>query len=340
MRKNEGGEMMYSTCCKDEVVIKLVGKLSLEFPTINQLTVRGLVEEVLYKYDVSTTETALVTSDIEEKLQIYLAVKKLDGLSPKTLYSYQLNLLIFASYLRKSLGAITAMDLRMFLAQRCKNLKASSLNTQISILKSFFGWLANEDYIPKNPTIKLKQTKQPKRLRHAMTEEEIEILRQVCKTDRENALVEFLISTGCRLSEVVNVDKANINWYEMSLNVIGKGDKERKVYFSIKAKILLKKYIDSRKDNGPALFAGCRAPYNRLGGRSVEREIKKIAERAGFEKSIYPHLFRHSFATHKLNSGMSLPVLQHLMGHEDPGTTQIYAELSEENIMHEYKKIS
>lgn len=331
---------MYSTSSKDEAVIKIVGRLSLEFPEIDQLKVRNAVEEVLYKYNITPTETALVASDVEEKMQIYLASKKLDGLSPKTLKNYQYNLLIFSDYLRKPLSTVTAMDLRMYLAQRCKNMKPSSVNAQISILKSFFGWLYIEEYIPKNPTLKLKQTKEPKRVRHALSEEEIELLRQACKSDREKALVEFLISTGCRLSEVVGIDKEDISWHEMSLFVIGKGDKERKVYFSIKAKILLKKYLLSRKDNNPALFVTTRAPHNRLGGRSIEREIAKISKRAGFEKSVFPHLFRHSFATQKINSGMPLPVLQHIMGHESPATTQIYAELSDENIMHEYKKIS
>ncbi|KIN79771.1 tyrosine-type recombinase/integrase, partial [Clostridium botulinum] len=210
---------MYSSSAKDEVVIKLVGKLSLEFPEIDQLKVRTIAEEVLYKYRVLSEETALVSSDIEEKLQIYLASKKLDGLSKKTLKNYEYNLLIFASHLRKPIVAINTMDLRMFLAVRCKNMKATSVNGQISILKSFFGWLHEEEYIPKNPAKKLKQTKEPKRLRHAMTEEEVELLRQASKTDREKALVEFLISTGCRLSEVVEVNKNDINWHEMSLNV-------------------------------------------------------------------------------------------------------------------------
>ncbi|EPY2286116.1 site-specific tyrosine recombinase/integron integrase [Clostridium sporogenes] len=330
---------MHSTS-KEEVVIKLVGKLSLEFPEIDQLKVRTIIEEVLYKYRVLPEETGLVTSDIEEKLQIYLASKKLDGLSKKTLKNYEYNLLIFASHLRKPLAAINTMDLRMFLAVRCKNMKATSVNGQISILKSFFGWLADEEYIPKNPAKKLKQTKEPKRLRHAMTEEEIENLRQACKTEREKALVEFLISTGCRLSEIVGVDKLDIDWHEMSLTVVGKGNKERKVYFNTKAKILLKKYLLTRKDNNEALFVTSKRPHTRLGGRSIQREIKKIAKRAGINKSIYPHLFRHSFATGKINSGMPLPVLQHIMGHENPSTTQIYAELSEENIRHEYKKIS
>lgn len=331
---------MYSASSKDEVVIKMVGKLSLEFPEINQLKVRELLEEVLYKYDVKPTETALVASDIEDKIGIYLASKKLDGLSPKTLKNYQYNLIIFANYLRKPLATINAMDLRMYLAARCKNMKPSSINGQISILKSFFSWLHNEEYIPKNPTLKLKQTKEPKRLRHPLSDEEIELLRQACVTDREKALVEFIYSTGCRLSEIVNVNKDDINWHEMTLCVIGKGNKEREVCFSTKAKILLKKYLGTRTDNNAALFVTSKRPCNRLGSRSVQREIKKISLRAGFEKSVFPHLFRHSFATHKLNSGMPLHIVQHLMGHETPATTQIYAQVSKENVLHEYKKIS
>lgn len=330
---------MYSANVKDELVIRMVGKMTLEFPDIDQLKVRAIIDEVLYKYDVTPTETALVASDIEDKLKIYLATKKLDGLSEKTLKNYEYNLLIFASYLRKPLSTITAMDLRMYLAHRCKDMKPSSMNGQISILKTFFGWLANEEYIPKDPSRKLKPTKEPKRLRHAMSEEEVEIMRQACETDREKALVEFLLSSGCRLSEIVGINKEDINWYEMSLFVIGKGNKERKVYFNTKAKLLLKNYLETRQDDNPALFVSGRAPHNRLGGRSIEREIEKIAKRAGFEKSIFPHLFRHTMATHSLNKGMSLPTVQHLLGHENPSTTQIYAELNEETIHHEYKKV-
>jgi len=331
---------MYSATSKDEVIIKLVGKLSLEFPELDQLKVREIAEETLYKYDVLPQETALVSSDIEEKLQIYLAVKKLDGLSEKTLKNYEYQLLIFASHLVKPIATVNTMDIRMYLANRCKNLKPGSVNGQISILKTFFAWLLNEEYIPKNPMLKIKNTKEPKRLRHALSDEEVELLRQACKIDREKALIEFLVSTGCRLSEVVSVNKSDINWYEMSLFVIGKGSKERKVYFSTRAKILLQKYLESRRDDDPALFVAKKFPYERIGGRCIEREISKIAKRAGFDKSIFPHLFRHSMATHSLNAGMPLPVLQHILGHEDPSTTQIYAELSEENIKHEYKRIS
>lgn len=331
---------MYSASIKDEVVIKLVGKLTLEFPEIDQLKVRAITEEVLYKYDVTPQETGLVASDIEEKIQIYLATKKLDGLSIKTLKNYQYSLAIFAGHLIKPLAAINTMDLRMYLAARCKEMKPSSVNGQITILKSFFGWLANEGYIPKNPTLQLKQTKEPKRLRHPLTEEQIELIRQSCITNREKALIEFIYSTGCRLSEIVSINKQDINWHEMTLCVIGKGNKEREVCFSTKAKILLKKYLESRLDDNPALFVTSKQPHSRLGGRSIEREVKKIATRVGIDRPVFPHLFRHSFATHRLNAGMPLHIVQHLLGHEDPSTTQIYAETSKENIRFEYKKVS
>ena len=199
----------------DEIIIRLVGKLTLEFPTIDQLKVRRIAEEVLYKYDVVPQETGLTTSgETEDKLQLYLVVKKLDGLSIITLKSYNREILKFARYLRKPLATVTTMDLRMYLAQRCKNLKPGTTNTQSYILKSFFSWLAEEEYIPKNPMLKIKATKEPDRLRHALTVDEVEALRQKCENLREKTLLEFTYSTGCRLSEIEAVNKEDLNFQD------------------------------------------------------------------------------------------------------------------------------
>jgi integrase/recombinase XerD len=333
---------MYTTTCNEEAVIKIIGKVTQEFEEFEdlqkQIKLRKLLDEALYSYDVITKETSLVASDIEDKMRIFFASKKLEGMSNKTLKNYNYILTKFAGFMRKPLSSITAMDMRMYLTYISKDLKPGSVNAILFCFKSFFSWLINEEYIYKNPMAKLKATKIPKRLRHALTEEELELLRQACKADREKALIEFLISTGCRLSEVTGVNIEDINWYEMSLNVIGKGNKERKVYFSTKAKILIKKYLENRKGKSPALFTSERRPYGRIGGRAVEDMIKKIADRAGFDKSIYPHLMRHSFATNNLNKGMNITTIQQLMGHESSSTTMIYAELSQENIKHEYRK--
>ena len=324
----------------DTVIIKMVGKLTQEFPEIDQLKVRGIVEGCLYKYDVVPVETGLVISDVEDRLMIYLAVKKLDGLAATTLKNYKDNILKFSSMLIKPIATVTTMGLRMYLAQRCKNMKPSSTNEQIFILKSFFGWLFLEEYIPKNPTVKLKQTKVPSRLREALSVEEVEILRQKCSSLREKALFEFTYSTGARLAEIVNVDKEDIDWNNKTLKVIGKGNKERIVCFNTKAKYLLKEYILSRNDDNCALFITSKGPKTRLGKRSIQREINIIAGRANLGKAIYPHLLRHSIATHLLAAGMALHNVQALLGHSDPKTTQIYAETSVENVVYEYKRIS
>lgn len=333
---------MYKTNCNEEAIIKTIGKLSLEIPGLDdlqmQLKIKKVLEEVFYNYEVTTKETGLIVGDIDEKARIYLACKKLEGLSEKTLYNYELILGKLISFLRKPISTVTTMDLRMYLSLYGEGKRDTTVNAQISALKSFFSWLQDEEYIVKNPMKKIPLVKVPKRLRKALTDEEVELLRQACETPREFALIEFMVSSGTRLSEIVGVDIKDLNFSELSLNVIGKGDKERKVYFSTKAKILIKKYLESRTDTNPALFVTSKRPYGRLGGRSIERAIDKIALRAGLDISVFPHKFRHAFACHNLNSGMSLTALQELMGHEEPSTTQRYAVLSQEIIKHEYKR--
>lgn len=333
-----GGVVMFT----EEAIIKILGKVTLAVPEINQNKLREILEEVLYDYEIQEKSKALVVqNDFEDKIMIYLASKRLDGLSAKTLSSYQLHLIRFAYFIRKNVADITTMDLRVFLAYLAKNnnLKATSLETEKSILKSFFNWLEGEDYILKSPARKLKPTKIEKRLRKSLTSEELEMLRDSCKTPRQRALLEFIFSTGCRLSEVVGVNINDINWNDCSLKVIGKGNKERMVFFSQKAKLYLKKYIQSRDINiSQALFIASRKPFKRIGNRAVQREIHKIAEQAGFEKPVFPHLLRHTMATLALQSGASLTTVQTLLGHEDPATTEIYAEISNDVVREEYRK--
>ena len=324
----------------NEVIIRLVGKLTLEFPDIDQLKVRMIAEEVLYHYDIVPQENALVASDIEDRLIIYLACKKLDGLSIRTLTNYNYEILRFSSHLIKPIAAITTMDLRMYLAQRCKKLRPSSTNTIMYTLRSFFGWLNDERYIPENPAKRLKPTKEPIRIRQPLKEEQMEIFRESCITDREKALTEFIYSSACRLNDVHILNISTIDWHECTAMVIGKGNKERMIYFSIKAKVLLQKYFKTRGFESDALFIGSKAPHNRLGKRSIEREIENIKIRSGLTVDIFPHILRHTYATHAINAGMPIHILQELMGHSTIATTQVYAKVSKENIKHEFRKIS
>lgn len=326
---------------KNEVVIKVLGKASLAMPEINQLQLRDILEEVLYTYEVtSKTKELAVINDIQDKIILFLASKKIDGLSDKSLYNYKLQLARFSSYMQKDIDKIETMDIRMFLGYLSKqnNLKQTSLSTTISILKSFFNWLEQEEYILKSPMRKIKQPKKQKNLRKALTIEELEVLRNACKTLRERALLEFIFSTGCRLSEISNIKIKDINWSNYSLKVIGKGSKEREVFFSAKAKIHLDSYLQSRKDKSEWLFVSNKGEHTRLGNRSIQREVKNIAKRAKFSKSIYPHLLRHTMATLALSSGASLTSIQMLLGHEDLATTQVYAKLDKSSVREEYRK--
>ncbi|WP_065422719.1 site-specific tyrosine recombinase/integron integrase [Clostridium sporogenes] len=325
--------------CNEEVTIKLIGKLSLEHPELEQLKIRNIIDEVLINYTVSPIEKSLVVSDIEDKIRYFLASKEIDGLSKKTLYNYNLHLNKFAGFIHKPINSITIVDLRLYFAMLSKNVKNSTLGNEISIMKSFFSFLENEDFIIKNPMKKIKNIKKEKRLRKSLTQEELELLRYSCKTIRQRALLEFLFSTGCRVSEIYNANITDIKWEKEELKVIGKGNKERIVYINAKAKLYLKKYLKEReKINNPSLFVASKKPYGRLGTRSLQREINKIGIQAGFDKSIFPHLIRHTTATLALKSGMSLTSIQQILGHEDPSTTQIYAETNNESVKEEYKK--
>lgn len=326
---------------KSEVITKILGKTYLSMPELDQLKLRDILEEVLYLYQVTSKSTDIArVNDIQDKIILFLASKKIDSLSYKSLYNYKLQLARFAFYMQKDIDKIETMDIRMYLGQlsKEKSLKQTSMSTLISILKSFFGWLEQEEYILKSPMRKIKQPKKSRNLRKALTLEELELLRGGCKTLRERALLEFIFSTGCRLSEVMNVDIVDIDWTNYSLKVIGKGSKEREVYFSAKAKIHLEKYLESRTDNSGALFVASKKPHIRLGSRSIQREIKNIAERANFNKSIYPHLLRHTMATLALSSGASLSSIQNLLGHDDLATTQIYAKLDKSSVREDYRR--
>ena len=320
----------------EEVTTLLANQINVIYPETDLIKLRDVICKVLYDYEVTKAEKGLVVSDLEEKIFIYLQNLKIEGKSYETMKNYYYTLKAFSKIIIKPVNAIDLQDLRMYVAQFSNNHSKSTVNTLTSNLKSFFKWLAAEEYIAKNPAVRLKQIKLPKRLRKSLTADELERLRDVCKTTRERALLEFIFSTGCRVGEVNKVNISDIDISNNSLRIIGKGDKERFVYFSPKARLYLQKYLLERKGENESLFVTTRYPHARLGRRSIEKEISNIAKRAGFDKSVFPHLLRHTMATLGMKSGASIITIQHLLGHTVPATTQIYAELSTESIKHEY----
>lgn len=321
----------------NEMLISEIVSFISELVPIHVDDVKSKLSHIMAKYHVKFVERDETHPDLHEKIELYLSAKKLEGASENTLYNYGLQLRIFADKVKKKAENITPADIRVFLAS-FENNKQSTIGTKLTVLKSFFSWLHGEEIIQRDPTIKLKSPKEEKRLPNALTVEELEMLREGCKTPRQRALVEVMYVTGCRLSEVHQMNISDINTQTMSAVVFGKGSKEREVYFSFKAMYHLNKYLESRTDECKALFITERKPYHRLSRRGIQREIKKIAANVGLENKVSPHTLRRTFATLTLNNGAELAAVQELLGHSSPETTLRYARITEERKREQHKK--
>ncbi|MDO6449213.1 tyrosine-type recombinase/integrase [Oceanobacillus profundus] len=263
-----------------------------------------------------------------EATKSYEADKRIEGFSPQTLNAYRLQAKLLVNFLGNTkMNDITTQHLKQYLAESSNELKPSSLSHRIRFIRSLFRWSHEEGIIDSNPASKIKEPKIGKRIPKFLTEREIEHLRDACFTPMEKALFEFMFSTGCRIGEIVTLDRNSINWGSQSAIVRGKGDKEREVYFNIRFDIWLNKYLNSRNDNDSAIFVTERSPH-RMSIAQMRYIIKRISNRAGINKTIHPHQLRHSYATHLLNNGAPLEVIQSLLGHEKSETTRIYAQLS------------
>ncbi|ETT83959.1 tyrosine-type recombinase/integrase [Viridibacillus sp. FSL R5-0477] len=254
--------------------------------------------------------------------------KRIEGFSPQTLKAYRLQASLLIKYFKDiEITNIETNLLKEYLSVSGKHLKPSSLSHRIRFMKSLFRWSHEEGYLQMNPASKIKEPKVGKRIPKYLSEKEIELLREACHTEMEKAMFEFMFSTGCRIGEIVSLEKNDINWSNRSAIVRGKGDKEREVYFNIRSEIWLKRYIDTRNDTDPAIFVTERHPH-RMSVAQMRYIIKRISNRARINKEIHPHQLRHSYATHLLNNGAPIEVIQSLMGHEKSETTRIYAQLS------------
>lgn len=323
------------------IINQILGQAIQEMPDIDQLKLRNILLTTLHPYYIELAETALaLQDDMPYHINIYIASKKLEGLSLGTLYNYQLILTDFADVVRKNAKEITTMDIRAYLAlaMRERGISAATADSYSSMIKSFFAWLVDEELIDKDPAHKIKSAKLPKRERIALTDTELEILKDACKTLRERALVEIAFSTGCRVAELSGMDIGKINWGDQSIQVIGKGNKQRTVYFSGRAGVHLKKYLADRIFTGGPVWIASKIPHNRLSTRSLEREIEAIKKRVDIDKPIHPHILRHSFATQAVRAGMPLQSIQGLMGHTSVATTQIYAKIDKETLKNDHRK--
>ena len=325
----------------DQLVNSIIGKITLEFDIFKnpkkQLQLREILEVEAYN---CTKETTLTVTNTENKIPLFLAVKKLDGMSDRTLNNYNCELQLFAKFMPKPVEDITHNDVRMYLITMCKDVKETTKATKIYILKAFFQWLYEEEYVDKNIMNKIKTPKIPKRLREGLNQEQIELLREGCITPRQRAIFELFISSGIRVSELSSLNISDLDLNNLSATVIGKGNKERKFLFTPKAKLLIENYLKTRTDDNKALFVSKKYPHNRFGTRGIQMEINAICKNSKLDINVFPHKLRHSFCEIKANSGMNMTILQKLMGHGTLATTERYYSINDDVVKSEYKKLS
>lgn len=319
---------------REQIFIRVLDRASSFMQHEDIVTLRAILDEELYPYTITPACTDLVpTNTMLSQIKIYLAVKKLDGCAQKSIENYGRTLLKFAVAFQRDTSEITDMDVRMYLAvQKNRGISNNTLNSIIAPIRGFFKWLEDEELIKKSPARKIKHIKVNKKVRKALNRKEFEMLRDSCKTIRDTAMVEFFYCTGCRLDEIQQLNISKIDWSKRSVVVIGKGNKERIVYLSEKAQFHLEKYIQSRNDNNDAIFVTERNPHGRLGRRMIQSIFSDMGKRACIQKPVFPHLMRHTTATNMLRGGTPMAYVQNYLGHTNPATTQIYADVAQDAI--------
>lgn len=294
---------------------------------------KNVLEGAMLKSSANSEETDSVLVDN------FIAAKKLEGCSERTLAFYKNTIDKMLKAIAKNIKAITTEDLRKYLSEYQNNNSVSkvTIDNIRRNLSSFFSWLEDENYILKSPVRRIHRVKAITSVKETYSDEDLERLRDGCTEKRDLALIDILASTGMRVGELVRLNRFDINFNERECVVFGKGDKERIVYFDARTKIHLQNYLDERKDDNPALFVGLKAPYDRLTIGGVETRIKKLGERLEIEK-VHPHKFRRTMATTAIDKGMPIEQVQKLLGHEKIDTTLHYAMVKQSNVKNAHRK--
>ena len=269
----------------------------------------------------------------EKMLEMFLAAKKIEGCSKKSLDYYQSTITNMLIKVGKNFKHISTNDLRDYLSnyQNKSNVSKVTLDNLRRILSSFFSWLEEENFILKSPVRRIKKIKTAQTIKETYTDEVLETLRDYCHNDRDLAIIDLLASTGMRVGELVRLNREDIDFENRECVVFGKGEKERKVYFDARAKIHIIRYLESRTDDNNALFVSLLKPYKRLKISGVEIRLRELGRKLKLPR-VHPHKFRRTLATKAIDKGMPIEQVQHLLGHTKIDTTLQYAIVNQNNV--------
>lgn len=275
----------------------------------------------------------------ESLLASFIAAKRIEGCSEKSLRYYESTIRNMLLAINKCEQSITTADLRSYLDtyQQRGNISKVTLDNVRRILSSFFSWLEDEDYIVKSPVRRIHKVKTGRTVKETYTDESLEMMRDYCIEPRDLAMIDLLAATGIRVGELVRLNKEDVDLENRECIVLGKGNKQRKVYFDARTKIHLQKYLETRLDKEDALFVSLLRPYKRLQISGVEIRLRKIGKELNINK-VHPHKFRRTLATVAIDKGMPIEQVQKLLGHQSIDTTLQYAMVNQANVKNSCKK--
>ena len=275
----------------------------------------------------------------ERLLSLFLDAKRVEGCSDKTVHYYETTLRKMIITLHMEVTEVRTEDLRTYLAEYRQRTDCSKANIDNlrRIFSSFFSWLEDEDYILKSPVRRIHKIKSEKQVKETYSDETLEALRDGCTCLRDLAMIDLLASTGVRVSELVRLNRADIDFEGRECVVFGKGSKERPVYFDARTKVHLKNYLASRTDDNPALFVTLQKPHRRLEISGVEIRVRQLGRRLDLCR-VHPHKFRRTLATRAIDKGMPVEQVQRLLGHSKIETTMEYAMVDQSNVRNSHRR--
>lgn len=297
-------------------------------------------DQMMKLHDV--LKSRLITDERNKQvdlIQLFLAAKRVEGCSDKTIKYYDSTIRNAVEKINKEVVDISTDDLRIYLDDyQVKNsISKVTIDNIRRILSSFFSWLEDEDYIVKSPVRRIHKVKTCKTVKETYTDEALELMRDECDGIRDLAIIDLLASTGMRVGELVKLNIADVDFEKRECIVLGKGNKQRKVYFDARTKLHLRKYIDSRDDKNPALFVSLQKPHNRLLISGVEIRLRELGTKLNIPK-LHPHRFRRTLATTAIDKGMPIEQVQHLLGHQSIDTTLQYSMVNQNNVKESHRK--
>ena len=272
-------------------------------------------------------------------LELFLAAKRIEGCSDKSLKYYKATIERMVNAISKSVNHIETDDIRNYLIKYQEQNKSSkvTIDNIRRILSSFFSWLEEEDYILKSPVRRIHKVRTGSNIKETYSDEVLELMRDNCSELRDLAIIDMLASTGVRVGEMVLLNRTDVDFNERECIVFGKGNKARVVYFDARTKIHLQNYLKSRNDNNLALFVSLKAPHDRLQIGGVEARLRRLGKLLGIHK-VHPHKFRRTLATMAIDKGMPIEQLQQLLGHRKIDTTLQYAMVKQSNVKIAHRK--